>query len=175
MGQEIIECEIDACEDCIEICVYDWNNEYWASYIRVDEYNIDEVCEFINELNWRDGDYEIQLIQDHGDTGGLYDFLRGQENEVLNPAVWSIWSKCGDDHIAVYNDVIGDADIDGLRTFEYSSYNDVYDLMDCMFPDLYRVLRDNCMMHLFDTDGFMAELDDVAVVSDGNIVSYWFE
>ncbi len=53
-------------ENWVEIFASDWNKEEWAfyAYIDVDTYSkdIDNIGELIGELNWRDQDVYIELI-----------------------------------------------------------------------------------------------------------------
>lgn len=78
----------------IEIFVSDWNKEYWAFYVYIDlddlETSLEEINNFISEMNWRDGDYYTELIDHDGseDTEKIYNAFYDRGGFDHNSVLW---------------------------------------------------------------------------------------
>lgn len=76
----------------IEIFVSDWNKDFWSfyAYIERDNYeeNIEKINNLITELNYRDGDVYIELINHSEGLEGFYKYIYDSNHSILNKEYW---------------------------------------------------------------------------------------
>jgi hypothetical protein len=79
------------------VFVSDWNKDYWAFYAYISQDNWQEdvakVNNLVTELNWRDGDVYVELINYHDETMRefymyLYDSCDMAHWNALDPKEW---------------------------------------------------------------------------------------
>lgn len=81
----------------IEVFCSDWNKDHWAfyAYIGADSYREDlkGINRLINDLNFRDGDVYIELIDHSEELSDFYHKLYHNDDwsdhAVLNPDIWT--------------------------------------------------------------------------------------
>jgi len=83
-------------DEWIEIWASDWNKDYWGFYAYISLKNcmkdIEDIWTLINELNWRDGDVYVELINHSDGLKAFYEKLLEKgymtDDAVLNPDNW---------------------------------------------------------------------------------------
>jgi len=146
----------------IEMFVSDWNKEHWAFYIYIsqDDYetDIENIQNLIDKLNYRDGDYYIELINHSEDLEYFYKYIDEQgkysHSEVLNLELWEILEDKEDEHFLYFNELNGSSSIDDLRNAEFIVYDDWYDVLENCRPELYKALDEANGLGCFDIESF---------------------
>jgi hypothetical protein len=90
----------------IEIFASDWFKDYWVFYAFISlgsyEKDIAEVNDLIHEMNWRDGDIYVELINHSDGLKDFYHWLYDQgyftHHVVLDIEKWRQWLKENEDH-----------------------------------------------------------------------------
>jgi len=77
----------------ILIFASDWHKEYWAFYAYISQQDwrndIEKINDLIKELNYRDGDVYVELIDYHDESmRDFYMYLYELHWEALNPEQW---------------------------------------------------------------------------------------
>lgn len=148
--------------DYIELFVSDWNKDYWGfyTYIEKDNYeeDIDNINNLITKLNWRDGDYYIELIDYKGDLEYFYHYIYENNNythsAILNSKYWEILEEKGNNHFLYFDKLIGSGDIDELEEAEFYIYEDWEEVLETYNPDLYKALEENNGLGCFEISQF---------------------
>ena len=146
----------------INIFVSDWHKEHWAFYVYIDKDNYEEDIEQINKLmsklNYRDGDIYIELIDHSPELEHFYKYLYElgymTQSDVLDLEYWEILEDKGDEHFLYFRELNGGTDKEELRDFEYSSFNDWYEVLETYNPDLYKALDESNGLGCFDIEHF---------------------
>ena len=160
------------------IFVSDWNMEYWAFYAVIDrdsyEDDISDIRSLIKMLNWRDGDWYIEMVDQTGDIDGFYNHMYDRSSlthqDILDTDFWEILIEKGDDHFKYFDKLIGTDSIVDLRDAEFMTYSDWDDVLHCWNPDLYTALESANGLGCFDIEGFYngynLEMIDGMIVSE---------
>jgi len=162
--------------DYIEIFVSDWNKDHWGFYVYIEQDNyeqdIEDIRELMTKLNYRDGDVYIELIN-HSDGleyfyKHIYETSQYSHSEIFNLEYWEILEEKGDDCFHYFDELIGSCCIDDIRNFEYSTYNDWYEVLEVHNDELYKTLDEQHGLGNFDIEGFyryqgFEEIGDVIV------------
>lgn len=146
----------------IEIFVSDWNKDHWAFYAYIDKDNYEEDIEQINqlmtELNYRDGDVYIELINHSEDLESFYSYLydlgKYTQSDVLNKEYWEILEEKEDDHFYYFVKLNGSSYIEDLKNAEFITFEDWYEVLELYNPDLYKALDESNGLCCFDIEHF---------------------
>ena len=146
----------------IEIFVSNWNKDYWGLYAYIDGDNYEEDIEKINnlitELNYRDGDVYIELINHSDGLEGFYKYIYDSWNyphsAILNPEYWEILEEKGDNHFLYFSKLNGSGEITELKDAEYIIFEDWYSVLENIHPDLYKALDENGGFSCFNIEQF---------------------
>ena len=92
-------------DEWIEIFASDWFKDHWVFYgfisLQNYEQDIKEICDLINELNWRDGDVYVELINHSPKLKGFYQELYDKGYfthwDVLRVENWHKKFACAED------------------------------------------------------------------------------
>jgi hypothetical protein len=148
--------------DYINIFVSDWNKEHFAFYVYIDKDNyeedIDNINELITKLNYRDQDIYIELIDRTEDLKHFYSWVYDKGTyahwDILNKELWELLEEKEDFHFLAFSKIIGSYEIEELKDFEYSSFNDWYEVLETYHPDLYKCLDESNGLGCFDIEHF---------------------
>lgn len=148
--------------DFIEVFVSDWNKDYFAFYVYIsqDDYEteIGEINNLISKLNYRDGDVYIELINRSGELKGFYDYIydsnRYTHSEILNIELWEILQEKGDNHFLYFSKLNGSGEITELKDAEYIEFQDWFEVLENIHPDLYKTLDESNGLGCFDIEHF---------------------
>jgi len=146
----------------IDVFISDWNKEHWAFYVYIDKDNYEEDIDQINELiqkkNYRDGDVYIELIDHSDDLEHFYKYVYDSghytHSAILDKTLWEILENKGDEHFLYFRKMNGSTDIDELRDAEYMIFEDWYDTLENLNPDLYKNLDESNALGCFDIEHY---------------------
>jgi len=160
----------------INIWVSDWNKDFWGFYAWIDKDNYEEdiqaIQKLIKQLNYRDGDVYIELIDYEGELDSFYHYLydlgKYTQSDVLNTKYWEILEEKGNPFFHYFSELNGSGYIEDLESAEYIVFNDWYEVLETYHPDLYKALDDSGGLGSFDIEHFyncsgFHEIGDVIV------------
>lgn len=163
-------------EEYIEIFCSDWNKDHWAFYASITkdnyEQDIQDIQSLITKLNYRDGDVYIELIDHSPELEHFYHYIYESNNythsPILDPRLWEILEDKGDDHFYYFEKLNGSTSIDDLENTEFIIYNDWYEVLETLHPDIFKVLDESNALSCFDIEHFynctgMHEIGEVIV------------
>jgi hypothetical protein len=163
-------------DEYIELFVSDWNKEHFAFYVYISkdnyEQDIEDIINLTKELNFRDGDVYHELIDHSEGLEGFYHYLyelgKYTQSDVLDIEYWEILDEKGDDFFKYFNKLIGSNYKSDLQDIEFITYNDWYEVLENIYPELYKALDEANGLSCFDIEHFFNcqnfhEIDGVIV------------
>lgn len=114
--KEFFKCvNIEPEGEWIEVFCSDWNKDYWAFYAYIPfknyEQGIQAINDLIGELNWRDGDVYIELINMSSGLEKLY-------NKLYDDGYFAHWSALNPDKWREYLEEIEEEEAEAFEDFK---------------------------------------------------------